>query len=168
VAPRGLVLVTGAGPQDRLLAAVLERRLATLLVEEVRHLVALTEEAAAHPATRHLRIGYCASPDTTPAALAAAARLPDVVAGVVCRGARLEGDILSQVYAPTLLVVGSDDREGLAAGQAALGRLAGLRELAVLPGASARFSEPGALGRVAELAGDWLVHWLGGAALFAG
>jgi putative phosphoribosyl transferase len=100
--------------------------------------------------------------------LAAAAQLPDVVAAVVCRGARPEGEVLAHVHAPTLLVVGGDDREGLAANQAALGRLAGLRELAVLAGASARFTEPGALGRLAGLASDWLVRWLGANGLYAG
>jgi putative phosphoribosyl transferase len=167
-APRGLVLLPGGGARDRLMAAILERRLATLLVDEVRQLVAVTLWAAAHPTTRHLRIGYCASAASAQAALEAAAELPDVVAAVVCRGARPEGSVLPRVHAPTLLVVGSDDREGLAANQAALGQLAGLRELAVLAGASARFSEPGALGRVAELAGDWLVRWLGPAGLYAG
>jgi putative phosphoribosyl transferase len=59
------------------------------------------------------------------------------------------------VRAPTLLVVGGDDREVLALNRSAQRALRCANELAVVPGATHLFEEPGALERVADLAVDW-------------
>jgi hypothetical protein len=66
---------------------------------------------------------------------------------VVSRGGRpdLAGDSLDRVGQPTLLIVGERDRLVLDLNLAARERLAGPTELAVVPGASHLFEEPGAL-----------------------
>jgi dienelactone hydrolase len=95
------------------------------------------------------------------AALAAAAARPDRVASVVSRGGRpdLAGDALPRVRAPTLLIVGSLDRQILALNRQAAQRLVVEWRLEVVDRATHLFEEPGTLERVAELAGDWFtVH----------
>ena len=74
--------------------------------------IAATRWMAALPRTRGLRVGYFGASTGAAAALAAAARLPDLVAAVVSRGGRpdlVPPTTLAQVRAPVLLVVGSQD-----------------------------------------------------------
>jgi pimeloyl-ACP methyl ester carboxylesterase len=97
------------------------------------------------------------------AALIAAAERPERVPAVVSRGGRpdLAGDALRRVTAPTLLIVGGNDVYVLRLNQSALAGLAGEARLEVVPGASHLFEERGALERVAELARDWFLRYLG-------
>jgi putative phosphoribosyl transferase len=91
-------------------------------------------------------------------ALIAAAEAPDHVQLVISRGGRpdLAGDALERVRTPTLLVVGGRDLEVLDLNKTAAARLAGPVDIAVVPGATHLFEEPGALDRVVELALDAL------------
>jgi pimeloyl-ACP methyl ester carboxylesterase len=57
--------------------------------------------------------------------------------------------------APTLLIVGGDDREVIALNQAAMRHMHARVQLAIVPGATHLFEEPGALAEVARLALDW-------------
>ena len=57
--------------------------------------------------------------------------------------------------APTLLIVGGDDRVVLRLNQEAAARLRAEHRITVIPGATHLFEEPGALDAVAELAADW-------------
>jgi putative phosphoribosyl transferase len=88
------------------------------------------------------------------AALVAAAEVPDHVQLVISRGGRpdLAGDALRRVRAPSLLIVGGRDLEVLDLNKAAAARLSGPVEIAVVPGATHLFEEPGVLDRVVELA----------------
>jgi len=88
------------------------------------------------------------------AALIAAAEVPDHVGLVISRGGRpdLAGDVLTRVQAPSLLIVGGRDLEVLDLNKAAAARLGGPVEIAVVPGATHLFEEPGTLDRVVELA----------------
>ena len=97
------------------------------------------------------------------AALIAAAEVPDHVRLVISRGGRpdLAGPALEQVRTPTLLIVGGRDLEVLALNRAAAARLSGPVEIAIVPGATHLFEEPGALDRVVELALDRLNRHLG-------
>lgn len=115
--------------------------------------------------TRGLPIGLFGASTGAAAALVAAAELPDAVGAVVSRGGRpdLAGSALGQVTAPTLLIVGSRDEQVLELNaQAARAMRSCHVELAVVPGASHLFEEPGTLEQVSRLAGQWFRRWLGG------
>jgi len=80
----------------------------------------------------------------------------------VSRGGRpdLAGRRLGAVRAPTLLIVGGDDGQVLALNQRALPELAGEKRLAVIPGATHLFEEPGTLEEAARLAAEWFARHL--------
>ncbi|GHF65360.1 hypothetical protein GCM10010218_53550 [Streptomyces mashuensis] len=84
------------------------------------------------------------------------------VAAVVSRGGRpdLAGPRLARVRAPTLLIVGGHDETVLELNRRAAEQLRCENELAVVPGATHLFEEPGALDAVADLARDWFVRHL--------
>jgi dienelactone hydrolase len=127
-----------------------------------QRLVGATDWLGAHPRTGRLPIGHFGASTGAGAALMAAAQRPDAVRAVVSRGGRpdLAGDALAQVRAPTLLIVGGDDVPVIALNQQALARLAGEKELVIVPGATHLFEEPGALDEVAVLARDWFLRHL--------
>jgi putative phosphoribosyl transferase len=129
---------------------------------------AATAWLAARPATADLAIGYFGASTGAAAALVAAARAGEggggrAIGAVVSRGGRpdLAGDALGRVTAPTLLIVGGLDVAVLEWNRAALTRLAGVRQLAVVPRATHLFEEPGALEHAALLATRWFERYLG-------
>lgn len=125
-------------------------------------LVAVTEWVLQNPRFENLTIGYFGASTGAAAALAAAARVPEIGA-VVSRGGRpdLAGKALGAVRAPTLLIVGGEDNEVLALNQTALGQLHCEAKIEIVPGATHLFVEPGALEQVASLAAGWFGHHLG-------
>ncbi|MFI1973210.1 phosphoribosyl transferase [Streptomyces cinnamoneus] len=84
------------------------------------------------------------------------------VAAVVSRGGRpdLAGPRLGDVTAPTLLVVGGLDDVVLDLNRRAAQQLRCENRLAVVPGATHLFEEPGTLDAVADLARDWFTGHL--------
>lgn len=121
--------------------------------------------ARSQPALAGLRIGLFGASTGAAAALAAAAQLPGEVSAVVSRGGRpdLAGPALSQVTAPTLLIVGGADTPVIALNEAAYRDLSAPSELAIVPGAGHLFEQPGTLEEVMRLARDWfLAHLAGG------
>lgn len=110
-----------------------------------------------------LPIAYFGASTGAAAALIAAAARPNTIAAVVSRGGRpdLAADALAHVRAPTLLIVGSADTMVLQLNQRALEQITAPKHLAVVPGATHLFEEPGALEQVARLAGSWLVQHFG-------
>ncbi len=135
------------------------RLLAERLVGTTDWLVRSTE-------TRKLAIGYFGASTGAAAALAAAAERPEIVRAIVSRGGRpdLAYPALSSVRAPTLLIVGGNDPDVAAINQAALEKLPVEKELAIIPGATHLFEEPGALEEVARLAANWFQKYLIGRA----
>jgi putative phosphoribosyl transferase len=91
------------------------------------------------------------------AALWAAAEPGARIASIVSRGGRpdLASARLGEVTAPTLLIVGGKDHIVLELNHAAQARMRCETRLAVVPGASHLFEEPGALDDVARLATRW-------------
>jgi putative phosphoribosyl transferase len=185
--PRGLVLFAhGSGssrhsPRNRYVAHLLnEAGLGTLLfdllttAEELDRtnvfdidllagrLTDVTRWLAAQPERESLRIGYFGASTGAAAALAAAAERDTEVAAIVSRGGRpdLADDRLSLVAAPTLLIVGSHDQAVLELNRRAQQRLHCASQLAVVPGATHLFEEPGTLQTAAELARDWFLTHL--------
>lgn len=117
---------------------------------------------AANPPTAGLPVGAFGASTGGGAALVAAATCPDVIGCVVSRGGRpdLAEQALPAVRCPTLLIVGGEDTEVLALNQAAQDRMTADCELAVVPGATHLFEEPGTLEQVADLAADWFTSKL--------
>lgn len=185
--PQGLVIFAhGSGssrlsPRNRQVAAALNGAgLATLLfdllseresldranvfdVEQLsRRLVATTRWAQRESGLRELPIGYFGASTGAAAALCAAAELGDDIRAVVSRGGRpdLAAERLSEVTAPTLLIVGGDDLVVLELNEQAARLLIAPRELSVVPHATHLFEEPGALDRVTALASAWFSEHL--------
>jgi putative phosphoribosyl transferase len=107
--------------------------------------------------------GYFGASTGAAAALWAAADLGKRVAAVVSRGGRpdLAGPRLGDVQAPTLLIVGENDRHVLELNREAQRALRCPKELAVVPRATHLFEEPGALEEAARLATEWFAKYLG-------
>ena len=108
--------------------------------------------------TRGLDLGYFGASTGAAAALVAAALRPNIVRAVVSRGGRpdLAGPFLPMVYAPTLLIVGANDRAVIGLNEAALRNMtSATAQLSIVPRATHLFEEPGALQAVARLARKW-------------
>ena len=128
-----------------------------------RRLGCVTDWVREHERTRPLALGYFGASTGAAAALIAAAARPHDVRAVVSRGGRpdLAAEALGRVHSPTLLIVGGEDNVVLAFNRQALEVIPAHKRLAVVPGATHLFEEPGALEEVARLAGDWFVEQLG-------
>jgi dienelactone hydrolase len=109
-----------------------------------------------------LPLGLFGASTGAAAALVAAARMPGDAATVVSRGGRpdLAGEALDTVQAPTLLIVGGRDEVVLDLNHQAAARLTCEHRVAIVPGATHLFEEPGALDEVARLAAEWFGSWL--------
>ena len=167
-------------PRNRHVAEVLHKRgLATLLFdllteEEERidavdatlrfdidmlseRLVAATDAIVRTGRARGLPLGYFGGSTGAAAALIAAARRPAQISAIVSRGGRpdLAASALALVRAPTLMIVGGADAWVLQMNREAAARMTAPCEVAVVPGATHLFEEPGALDEVARLAGEW-------------
>jgi putative phosphoribosyl transferase len=170
-------------PRNRFVAGELNRRrIATLLFDLLtpdeeadranvfdvdllgERLLETTRWLVEQPPARGLQPCFFGASTGAAAALAAAAELGPAVRAVVSRGGRpdLAERHLGRVRSPTLLIVGGDDRVVLELNRSALTALPCEKRLAIVRRAGHLFQEPGALERVALLAGDWLVEHLGG------
>lgn len=172
-------------PRNRFVAEQLQRaRLGTLLIDllttdeeavdirtrELRfdiglladRLVGTIDWLLSEKDTRNLSIGLFGASTGGGAALVTAARAPEHVGAVVSRGGRpdLAGTDLPKVKAPTLLIVGGRDQVVIDLNQRAMSQMRAPVQLAIVPGATHLFEEPGTLEQVAELAGDWFVRHL--------
>ena len=110
-------------------------------------------------------VGYFGASTGAGAALWAAAELGDEIGAVVSRGGRpdLAAARLPEVRAPVLLIVGGHDEIVIELNREARSLLRAPSELAIVPGATHLFEEPGALEEVSRLAGDWFErHLMGG------
>lgn len=186
-AAHGLVLfVHGSGssrrsPRNRLVAEVLHaRRLGTLLFDllteaesedtaKVFDIALLTNrllQAMTWVRERRdlhgMRLGLFGASTGAAAALVAAAERPHEVAVIVSRGGRpdLAAPALAQVRAPTLMLVGAMDTQVLALNREAMRQMTCEKRLEVVPRATHLFEEAGAMERVADSAGEWLVQHL--------
>jgi putative phosphoribosyl transferase len=167
-------------PRNRYVAAVLNRAgLGTLLIDLLtpgeerdrakvfdialltRRLVEATSWLRAQPQATNAAIGYFGASTGAAAALSAAAEPLSRIGAVVCRGGRpdLAAARLTEVTAPTLLIVGGHDEVVLMLNRRAQARLRS-GKLAVVPGATHLFEKPGALEQVAELACEWFTIYL--------
>jgi putative phosphoribosyl transferase len=116
--------------------------------------------AHADPRTADLPLGLFGASTGAAAALCAAAERRREVRAVVCRGARLDlaAGALPQVVAPTLLMVGSMDREILRLNRAAADQMPVKPRLDVISGATHLFEEAGKLDDVGQRGRDWFLQ----------
>jgi putative phosphoribosyl transferase len=172
-------------PRNRYVAGVLnDAGLATLLIdlltaeeeridERTRHLrfdidllaerlVYATDWLLNDPQTKALHIGYFGSSTGAAAALMAEVSRSGSVSAVVSRGGRpdLASSMLSEVEAPTLLIVGSLDFQVIRLNEQALAMLQTEKKMELVPGATHLFEEPGTLEQAARLARDWFLQHL--------
>jgi putative phosphoribosyl transferase len=127
-----------------------------------RRLVDVAASLRAEPGIGELRVGYFGASTGAAAALWAAAEPDADIAAVVSRGGRpdLAGPRLAGVTAPTLFIVGGHDDVVLDLNRQAQAQLRCENRLAIVPGATHLFEEPGTLKAAAELARDWFVAHL--------
>jgi dienelactone hydrolase len=113
--------------------------------------------------SQSLDIGYFGASTGAAAALNAAATFGSSIGAVVSRGGRpdLAMAALPRVESPTLLIVGGLDDVVIELNQRAYERLKAKKHLAVVPGATHLFEEPGTLQEVARLAARWFTEHLG-------
>ena len=125
-------------------------------------LVEVTGWLRAQPRAARAAIGYFGASTGAAAALRAAAEPGADIAAVVSRGGRpdLARPRLAAVTAPTLLIVGGHDDVVLDLNRRAQAELRCENDLAVVPGATHLFEEPGTLEAAAGLAKDWFISHL--------
>ena len=125
-------------------------------------LVRVTEWLQEQDTTKNLQYGYFGSSTGAASALRAAAQLPSTTDAVVSRGGRVDlaADVLEEVEAPTLFIIGGRDVQVLDLNREAFDRLQCERNLEIVKGATHLFEEPGALEQVAELTADWFAEHL--------
>ncbi len=113
----------------------------------------------------HLKLGYFGASTGAAAALMAAARLPGSLGAVVSRGGRpdLAAEALPKVIAPTLFIVGGEDKTVLDLNRRAMASMRSEKKIEIVPGATHLFEEPGALEEVSRLATEWFAKHLHGA-----
>lgn len=129
-----------------------------------KRLVHATHWLETQPEAARLAVGYFGASTGAAAALQAAASLGSSIAAVVSRGGRpdLAADVLPEIAAPTLLIVGGLDTAVLPLNQDAYDLLRCERRFDVVTGATHLFEEPGTLHEAARLAAEWFVGHLPG------
>jgi putative phosphoribosyl transferase len=127
-----------------------------------QRLIVATKWLKKDPLANNCAFGYFGASTGAAAALIAAAKLPNDIAAVVSRGGRpdLAADFLSQVVAPTLLLIGGWDTEVIELNRQAMDQMSAEKKLVIVPDATHLFEEPGTLEEVARLSTDWFLRYL--------
>lgn len=130
----------------------------TLLAER---LIDVIDWIGRHETIHSLPLGLFGAGAGSAAALIAAAERPEAVKAVVSRGGRpdLAEERLEEVRAPTLLMVGSLDRQVLELNENALTRISAVKGFIRIQGASHLFEEPGNLEEVSRRAAAWFTRY---------
>ncbi|HUW24140.1 MAG TPA: alpha/beta hydrolase [Patescibacteria group bacterium] len=185
---RGIVVFSHGGgsgrfsPRNNFVAGTLNRietatLLLDLLTEEedliyenrfninllTQRLMSAVDWVQREPALANLAIGFFGASTGAASALRAAATLgSEEIAAVVSRGGRadLAWKVLDQVLSPTLLIVGGEDVGVVELNQEAYEKIPAKKKLAIIPGATHLFEEPGALEEVSRLAREWFEKYL--------
>jgi alpha-beta hydrolase superfamily lysophospholipase len=180
-APGVVVFAHGSGssrksPRNSYVAEVIRRKgLGTLLFdllteEEDRfrekrfdiplltdRLVAVTEWLWNRDETSDAKVGYFGSSTGAASALRATAHLDEEIDAVVSRGGRVDmsSEVLGDITAPTLFIVGGADTQVLELNREAYEKLGCEKGLHVVEGAGHLFEREEELEEVADTAADW-------------
>jgi dienelactone hydrolase len=172
-------------PRNRFVAEQLQRNgLATLLLDLLTHeeelqdrltakyrfdidfltkrLLAATDWLKANTTLADHYWGYFGASTGAAAAIKAAVERPNEIKAVVSRGGRtdLANDVMPQLKAATLFIVGEKDWEVKKLNHRSMALLQAEKAIEVVPKAGHLFEEPGALEEVALLAADWFRNYL--------
>jgi putative phosphoribosyl transferase len=125
-------------------------------------LIAAIDWADDEPAVSELPVVTFGASTGAAAALIAAAERPDRVIGVVSRGGRVDlaGDVLDQVLAPSLFIVGENDEVVREMNEDVSRRMESPVDFEVVSGATHLFEEAGALEQVTDRVLEALDRWL--------
>lgn len=127
-------------------------------IELLAHRLLVASDKLANFYEPELPYAYVGVGTGAAAALVAASRRPERVAAVICRNGcpDLAGKDLAYVRAPTLLIAGGEDAEGLASNQRAYAQLQGPRDLLVIPGAGHLLDDPSSIRELEQAILRWL------------
>ncbi|HZW42675.1 MAG TPA: alpha/beta family hydrolase [Agromyces sp.] len=125
-------------------------------------LIAAIDWADGEPEVSELPVVTFGASTGAAAALIAAAERPDRVIGVVSRGGRVDlaGDVLDQVLAPSLFIVGGNDEVVREMNEDVSRRMESPVDFEVVSGATHLFEEAGALEQVTDRVLEALDRWL--------
>ena len=126
-----------------------------------RRLLSTTDWILQSARYKSLKLGYFGASTGAAAALVAAAERAGKIYAIVSRGGRpdLAGSgVLNCIDAPTLFIVGENDKQIIEINETALKQLTKIekkKKMIIIPGATHLFEEPGALEEVARRASGW-------------
>ncbi|MBE9056124.1 dienelactone hydrolase family protein [Sphaerospermopsis sp. LEGE 08334] len=126
-------------------------------------LITVTDWLFENTLTRDLKVGYFGVNRGSGAAFLAALARPMNVGAIVCRSGYTDLVIesLGYVHTPTLLIVGGNDCAIIAMNEDAISEIPTQhKQLEIIPEASHKFSEPGAMEEVGRLASQWFKYYL--------
>lgn len=111
---------------------------------------------------KKISVGYFGASTGAAAALSAATKLSKTIKAIVSRGGRPDMALksISNVTAPTLLIVGGRDIEVIKLNKLAYDKLTCIKKLEIIPDATHLFEETGALEQVAKTAVKWFQKYL--------
>jgi putative phosphoribosyl transferase len=118
-----------------------------------------TEWALKYPKKRNLEVAYFGSSTGAAAALIAACKFH--ISSVIVRSGRtdlVDDDLLPQIVAPCLFIVGSEEKTLININKQTIKKLRSTmkKELSIVPNASHLFEEEGSLETVANISTQWL------------
>lgn len=127
-------------------------------------LIAVTKWCFEDEKTKELNIGYYGSSTGAAAALSSAAYWGTKIKALVSRGGRpdLAMDVLDLIEAPTLFIVGGNDKELVALNRQAYQKMGCVKKIEVIPGATHLFEEYGAMEKVSDLTTQWFLKYFWG------
>ncbi|MFM2062897.1 MAG: hypothetical protein RLZZ507_2567 [Cyanobacteriota bacterium] len=126
-------------------------------------LITVTDWLFENPVTRDLKVGYFGVNRGSGAVFLAALARPMNVGAIVCRSGYtdLVSESLCYIQVPTLLIVGGNDCAIMAMNEDAIAEIPTQhKQLEIIPEASHKFSEPGAMEEVGRLASQWFKYYL--------
>lgn len=122
-----------------------------------RGLVSSTLWLHDHSEYRSLNIGYLGIGTGAAAAIKATVKLKSIVTSLITISGRVDlaENELIHLKCPVLLIAAELDFQGLKINEKALKKINGLKQLAIVPGASRLFDESGKVGEVKNIILDW-------------
>lgn len=125
-------------------------------------LLVATNWILSNPSLHTLPMGYFGASTGGGAALLASTKIKHLIKAVVSRGGRpdLAMNVLPEVHAATLLIVGGNDYPVIELNQKAYEHLRCVKKLEIVPDATHLFEEPGKLAEVATIADEWFKKYL--------